>query len=57
LEIAEPKGFALSPLQSFRWSFRFQVEGSPQRIDAWGGQVAERRPWDVLNLKTEVRAE
>jgi hypothetical protein len=57
LEIAEPKGFALSPLQSFRWGFRFQVEGSPQRIDAWGGQVAERRPWDVLNLKTEVRAE
>jgi hypothetical protein len=26
LEIAESKGFALSPLQSFRWNFRFQVQ-------------------------------
>jgi hypothetical protein len=25
LEIAEPKGFALSPIQSFRWNFRFRV--------------------------------
>jgi hypothetical protein len=24
LEIAEPKGFALSPIQSFRWNFRFR---------------------------------
>jgi hypothetical protein len=26
LEIAEPKGFALSPLQLFRWNFRFRVQ-------------------------------
>ena len=25
LETGEPKAFALSPLQSFRWNFRFQV--------------------------------
>jgi hypothetical protein len=25
LEIAEPKGFALSPIQSFRWNFGFRL--------------------------------
>ena len=31
LEISEPKGFALSPLQSFRWNFRFRVQSTAPR--------------------------
>jgi hypothetical protein len=34
LEIAEPKGFALSPLQSFRWSFRFYTNATPPKVKA-----------------------
>jgi hypothetical protein len=31
LEIGEPKGFALSPLQLFRWNFRFGLKGRTDR--------------------------
>ena len=31
LEIAEPKGFALSPLQLFRWNFHFGLKGRTDR--------------------------
>jgi hypothetical protein len=44
LEIAESKAFALSPLQSFRWNFRFQDrEGEKDKRQRAGGRESRHR--------------